>query len=117
MSRIKCRKDENVEAAAMNFQKNLSMLNISTNYSSQLSFYDYNIHVLSNQCSSFYTYDETAGKKGADSVCFMLSYFINTYLSNSFGHLIMFCNSYAGQSENYIVFHFLCVHSNIIDKI
>ena len=49
-------------ANCFDFQKNLKCLNISTQdvyYSRQLSFYSFNIHILSTQKVYFYCYDET----------------------------------------------------------
>ena len=52
------------EAIATDFGKNLPVPNLSTNnvyYRRQLSFYSFNIHILLNGHSNFYTYDKTVG--------------------------------------------------------
>ncbi|CAH1099014.1 unnamed protein product [Psylliodes chrysocephalus] len=76
---------DNVEAICMDYSKNLPIPNISTNdiyYSRQLSLYLFNVHVLSNQQSIFYSY-------------------INVK------RLKIFCDSCGGQNKNYTVFRFL----------
>lgn len=68
----KARKKNDIEAIAMDYQKNLPTPNISTNdvyYRRQLNFISFNVHVLSDSTSVFYTYDESVAHKGADDVC------------------------------------------------
>lgn len=67
----------------MDFGRNLQVPDISTSevyFKRQLSFYVFNVHVLSTGVSVFYTYDQTEGKKGADDVVSMLNHFICNYL-------------------------------------
>lgn len=55
----------------MDYQKNISLLNVSTNdvyYRRQLSMYSFNVHTLSLSRSVFFTYPEYVGKKGLDEV-------------------------------------------------
>lgn len=109
-ARKKTKKDTTIEAITMDFQKNLPLPNISTNdiyYRRQLSFYSFNVHILSDQRSFFYTYNETVAKKGSEEVCSMLYHFTTNFLSSSVQHLIIFCDSCAGQNKNYTVFRFL----------
>ncbi|XP_014261324.1 uncharacterized protein LOC106673655 [Cimex lectularius] len=89
------KKEVNFEAVAMDFQRNLPVPNITTNdayYRRQLNFMSFNIHVLSDSSSVFYTYDETEGKKGADDVCSMLNHFVSTVLSKDVRNLVIFCD-------------------------
>lgn len=98
------------EGICMDFQKNLKLPNISTNdvyYKRQLSYYLFNIHILSNSKSVFYVYDETTAKKGSDEVSSMLYDFIMFHLPNTVRHLTIFCDSCGGQNKNYNVFRFL----------
>ncbi|XP_065667483.1 uncharacterized protein LOC136087833 [Hydra vulgaris] len=98
------------EAIAFDFQKNLPLLNKSTNdmyYRRQLKFFSFNIHILSSDEAFLYTYDETVGKKGADGVCSMLYHFIINHLSDNVSELHFFCDGCAGQNKNYTVFRFL----------
>lgn len=107
----------------MDFQKNLPTPNITTNdvyYKRQLNFVSFNIHVLSDQTSVFYTYDESVAKKGADDVCSMIDHFVNSILPNTVRHLAIFCDSCAGQNKNYSVIrylHHLVTHQNRFDSV
>lgn len=63
----KARQNEDLESITMDYQKNLPTPNITTNdvyYKRQLNFISFNIHILSNQESLFYTYDESVARKG-----------------------------------------------------
>jgi len=102
--------DSTYLAIAMDFCKNLPCPNIPTNdvyYKRQLSFYAFNIHVLSTSASYFYTYDETIGKKGADDVCSFLANFLDNEVTETVKEVHIFCDSCAGQNKNYTVFRFL----------
>lgn len=101
---------ETKEAIVMDFQKNLPVPNISTNdvyYRRQLSFYMFNIHCLSDAKSFFFTYPETAGRKGADDVASMLFYFLFNELDAAVNEITLFCDSCGGQNKNWTVFRFL----------
>lgn len=103
---------KNVEFAAivMDYQKNLPLPNISTNdvyYKRQLSFYSFNIHVLSTREAIFYTYDQTIARKGSDEVVSFLNHFITKILPAEVKVLELFCDSCAGQNKNYLVFRYL----------
>nr|XP_022911724.1 uncharacterized protein LOC111422745 [Onthophagus taurus] len=90
--------------------KNLPVPNIPTNdvyYKRQLSFYMFNIHVLSTAESYFFTYDQTIAKKGADDVVSMLYHFCKNILPPEVRHLDIFCDSCAGQNKNYTLFRSL----------
>lgn len=66
------------KAITMDFQNKLPCPNITTNdvyYRRQLNFRRFNIHILSNLRSIFYTYDELIAKKGSGEVCSMLYHF------------------------------------------
>ncbi|KAK5647988.1 hypothetical protein RI129_002880 [Pyrocoelia pectoralis] len=109
-ARLQSQKNIKMEAIAMDFQKNLPIPNISTNdvyYKRQLSFYSFNIHVLSSGESLFYTYTETAGKKGSDEVASMLFDFIFNHLDNAVEELEIFCDSCCGQNKNYTLFRLI----------
>ncbi|XP_050308916.1 uncharacterized protein LOC126745187 [Anthonomus grandis grandis] len=69
---------DDTEAIAMDFQKNLSLPNVTTNdvyYKRQLTFISFNIHELACNNAIFYTYNETIGK-GANEVVSMLNHYI-----------------------------------------
>ncbi|KAJ8894283.1 hypothetical protein PR048_006897 [Dryococelus australis] len=96
--RIRAKKCDNVETIAMDYQKNVSLPNITTNdvyYRRQLSVYTFHIHVLSNGKSYFYTYPEFTAKKGSDEVASFLFDFIVNHLARS------------GQNENYTIVRFV----------
>ncbi|CAH0551164.1 unnamed protein product [Brassicogethes aeneus] len=84
------------ESIAMDFQKNFPLPNISTNdvyYKRQLSFYSFNIHVLSTADSYFYCYSENVAAKGSEEVISMLHHFIFTQLDKRLKQLEIFCDS------------------------
>jgi hypothetical protein len=117
--RKKSRKNEEVEAITVDFQKNLPTPNITTSdvyYRRQLNFISFNIHILSDSTSVFYTYDESVARKGADDVCSMIKHFVDNILSPTVKHLIIFCDSCAGQNKNYTVIRFLHYLVNKINK-
>ena len=76
-------------------------------YKRQLSFYSFNIHVLSSDDVYFYCYDETVAKKGADNVCSMLYHFINNHISEDVKDLDLFCDGCGGQNKNYTFIRFM----------
>ena len=76
-------------------------------YRRQLSFYNFNIHTLSNGDSNFYTYSEVHGKKGSDDVSSILFDFIMNHLPPQILELTIFCNSCCGQNKNFTVFRML----------
>ena len=93
----------------MDFCKNLPSPNISTYdvyYKRQLSFYAFNIHVLSTSAAYFYTCDETIGKKGSDDVCSFLNNFLNNEVPETVKELNIFCDNCAGQNKNSTVIRF-----------
>jgi hypothetical protein len=112
----KAKSDPSFEAICVDFMKNLPCPNLSTNdvyYRRQLSFYLFNVHVLSNHEVIFYAYDETIAKKGANDVCSMLHHFITTFLKPEVKHLEIFLDSCPGQNKNFTVFrflHYVCTH-------
>lgn len=115
--RKQSRKNAEVEAITMDYQKNLPTPNITTSdvyYRRQLNFISFNVHVLSDSTSVFYTYDESVARKGADDVCSMLDHFFSNVLGPEVRNLIIFCDSCAGQNKNYTVIRFLhhMVHKN-----
>lgn len=98
------------EAICLDFSKNLPLPNITTNdvyYKRQLSLYSLNIHVLSTSQAIFYTFPETVGNKGSDSVSSLLHHFVFNYLNEEVQHLEIFCDSCGGQNKNYTVFRLL----------
>lgn len=108
--RKESRKNTELEAVTMDFQKNLPTPNITTSdvyYRRQLNFISFNIHVLSDSTSVFYTYDESVARKGADDVCSMLEHFVCNELCSEVRHFIIFCDSCAGQNKNYTMLRFL----------
>ena len=112
-------KNEEVEAITVDYQKNLPTPNITTSdvyYRRQLNFISFNIHVLSDSTSIFYTYDESVAKKGADDVCSMLKHYFEHILSPTVKHLVMFCDSCAGQNKNFTVMRFLHYTVNTLKR-
>lgn len=108
------------ETITMDYQKNLSLPNIATNdvyYRRQLSFYMFNIHVLSTGESVFYCYSEEMGSKGADEVTSMLNYFIFYILDSQVKHLEIFCDSCSGQNKNYLVIKFCHYVVSIVKRL
>ena len=74
-------------------------------YKRQLSFYPFNIHVLSTSAAYFYTYDKTIGKKGSDDVCSFLNNLDNK-VPETVKELHIFYDNCAGQNKNYTVIRF-----------
>lgn len=108
--RKESRKHEELEAFTIDYQKNLPTPNITTSdvyYRRQLNFISFNIHVLSDSTSVFYTYDESVARKGADDVCSMLKHFFENILSSKVKHIVIFCDSCGGQNKNFTVIRFL----------
>jgi len=69
IARQEAKKTKKMAAVCMDFGKNISLPNITTNdvyYKRQLSMYSFNIHILSSQQSIFYVYNESIAKKGAN---------------------------------------------------
>lgn len=115
-TRIQCQSSSQKEAIAMDFQKNLSMPNITTNdvyYKRQLTLNLFNIHELSTSKSYFFCYPESIAKKGSDEVCSFLHHYIFNMLDKNTRELVIFCDSCGGQNKNYTVFRFIhyVVHS------
>jgi len=79
-------------------------------YRRQLNFISLNVHVLSDESSIFYTYDETVARKGEDDVCSMLEHYFFKILDPKVRQLIIFCDSCAGQNKNYTSIRFFSLH-------
>ncbi|XP_047139745.1 uncharacterized protein LOC124815274 [Hydra vulgaris] len=111
-ARLQAQQTLECSAICFDFQKNLKCPNISTQdvyYSRQLSFYSFNIHILSSQKVHFYCYDETVGNKSSDDVCSMLHDFFTFHLPENVKHIKLFCDSCescAGQNKNRTVLRF-----------
>lgn len=103
----------------MDYQRNLPTPNITTNdvyYRRQLNFISFNVHVLSDESSIFYTYDKTVARKGADDVCSMLEHYFFKILDPKVRQLIIFCDSCAGQNKKYTTmrfFHYMVCIKNV----
>lgn len=114
------KKIPDLEAIVMDYQRNLTIPNITTNdvnYHRQLNFISFNIYVLSDESSIFYTYDETVKRKGADDVCKMLEHYFFKILDSKVKQLIFFCDSCAGQNKNYTIirfFHYMVCKKNVL---
>jgi len=103
-------KNVEIEAVAMDFQKNLPIPNFPTNdvyYKRQLTLNSFNIHVLSTGSATFYAYPETIGGKGSNEVVSFLHHFIFVQLDARVRHLHIFCDSCGGQNKNFTVFRYL----------
>lgn len=99
-----------IEAIAIDFGKNLPTPNISTGevyFRRQLTFYIFNVHILSTGESIMYTYDETIGKKGSDDVASFLNDFFKTYLPIEVKTLYIFADSCGGQNKNHTIIKML----------
>ena len=68
-----CRYKVDHEAIVMDYAKNLPVPNLTTNdiyiIMRQLTLASFNIHVLSNDGSFFFSYHETIAKEGCNEVC------------------------------------------------
>ncbi|XP_072401358.1 uncharacterized protein [Diabrotica undecimpunctata] len=109
-ARKKAMKTVEMEAIALDYQKNLNLPNITTNdayYKRQLTFISFNIHVMSTNQPIFYCYPETVGGKGSNEVVSFLHNFIFLCLNENVGHLAIFCDSCGGQNKNFTMFRFL----------
>lgn len=122
-ARMKSKTDIEFQAIAMDYQKNVSLPNITTNdvyYKRQLSMYSFNIHVLSDASSFFFTYPENCGRKGSDEVVSFLFHFLQNHADHRVRHLEIFCDSAGGQNKNYTVtrfIHFVVHVMKILDSI
>lgn len=113
------RKNQNIEAITIDYGKNLPIPNISTNdvyYKRQLSFYLFNVHILSNGFSTFYCYDQTVAKKGSDDVVSMLHHFFTEVLSPQVRNLHIFADSCGGQNKNFTVIKYLHYCTVVLKK-
>lgn len=119
-ARLRAGNEKNFEAIAMDYQKNISLPNITTNdvyYKRQLSMFSFNIHVLSNADSYFYTYPEYMAKKGSDEVSSFLFHFIMNYLPAEVEHLHIFCDGAGGQNKNYTVIRFIHYVVSVVKRL
>lgn len=90
-------------AIAMDYQKNLSVPNISTNlvyYKRQLTVNLFNIHNLTTGEAYFFCYDQTIARKGSNEVASLLHHYIFNILAPDVKHLHIFCDSCGGQNKN-----------------
>lgn len=109
-ARKKSKKSSDYLAIALDYQKNISLPNVTTNdvyYLRQFSMYSFNIHVLSTGQSIFYSYPETFAKKGPNEVLSFLFHYITNFMDNNVKHLHIFCDSAGGQNKNYSMFRFI----------
>ncbi|KAL4153679.1 hypothetical protein QTP88_001512 [Uroleucon formosanum] len=110
IARQEAKKTKKMAAVCMDFGKNVSLPNITTNdvyYKRQLSMYSFNIHILSSQQSIFYVYNESIAKKGANEVASFIFHFIMNYLDDDVEELQIFCDSAGGQNKNHTIFRFI----------
>lgn len=109
-SRKLAQKDQSVLSIAMDFQKNVSLPNISTNdvyYKRQLSMFSFNVHTLSNNNATFYCYPEVNGKKGPEEVASFLFHYLNNFVDTDWVKTVhIFCDSAGGQNKNFTIFVF-----------
>lgn len=104
------RKDKMFLSIAMDYQKNVSLPNISTNdiyYKRQLSMYSFNIHSLHDNDAVFYSYPEVNGKKGSNEVASFLFHYVINYVDRTVKDLHIFCDSAGGQNKNFTIIRFL----------
>ncbi|KAJ8877628.1 hypothetical protein PR048_022083, partial [Dryococelus australis] len=110
LARKQARKVKEYVAITMNYGKNLLIPIFSTGevyYKRQLSFYQFNVHVLSDGSSTCYTYDQTIALKGSDEVASMLSNIFFEVLSSDVCEIHIFCDLCGGQNKNWTVIRFL----------
>lgn len=103
-------KTKTFEAICIDYGKNLSVPNVSTNdvyYRRQLSVFCFIIHILSNNTCYFFVYPESDGKKGSDNVCQMLFEFLKNHLDNNVENLQIYADSCGGQNKNITMIRFL----------
>lgn len=108
--RLTSQKIPSFEGICIDFGRNLSVPNITTNdayYKRQLSIYSFNVHILGSGKSVFYTYPECDGKKGSDNICQMLFHFVDNHLPENVENLHIFGDSCGGQNKNLTVYRFL----------
>lgn len=108
-ARKKAKSSVEYEALCLDYQRNLPIPNITTNdvyYKRQLSYYTFNIHQLSNGKSVWYGYSEDTAKKGCNEVVSFLHDYITNHLDNNVKHLLLFCDSCAGQNKNFTFFRY-----------
>lgn len=116
-------RDSSLVAIAMDYQKNVSLPNITTNdvyYKRQLSMNSFNIHNLADKKTYFYAYPETHARKGSDEVCTFLFDFLTNRGPQTMRHLHIFCDSCGGQNKNYNVFkaiHYIVHDVRLVDSI
>lgn len=109
-SRKESKQNAKVVSICMDYCKNVSLPNITTNdvyYKRQLSMYSFNIHNLSTGESYFYTYHEEIGGKGSNEVASFFFHFINNFLNDGVSEIRIFCDSCGGQNKNYNIFRFI----------
>ena len=107
LAKKNARQRSDLACICMDYTQNLPCLNIATNDSNYRRILRVLCTILSNNEVAFYTYNETRGKKGADDVISMLYHFSSVTLLPEVRHLEIFCDSCAGQNENYTVVRFL----------
>lgn len=118
--KMKARTDATFEAITLDYGKNSSLPNITTNdvyYRRQLSMYTFNIHVLSSSESYFYTYPEYVAKKGSDEVCSFLFHFIINSLDTEVQNLHIYCDGAGGQNKNYTVIRFVHYMVTVVKRL
>lgn len=109
-AKTEAKQNKTVEAIAIDFGRNLPTPNTSSSevyFRRQLTFYIFNVHILSTGESIMYTYDQTVGKKGCNDVASMLLHFFKNYLDKSVTHLNIFADSCGGQNKNHTIIKFL----------
>lgn len=100
------KRDSTKEVLTFDFQQNMPLPVHSSGdvfYKIQLWFFNFCIHVGSDQRSYFYVYDETVGGKGQNEVASFLSHFINTYLRPEVTDLYIFSDNCSSQNKNYML--------------
>ena len=103
-------RQQRFESIGFDFQKNLNLPNLSTNdfhYRRKLSFYSFNIHMISSNEVFLYCYYETIARKGADEVTSMLNEFFIKHLNKEIQSVELFCDLCAGQNKNYTLIRFM----------
>lgn len=61
---------------------------------------------MSDTISVFYLYDKSVARKWADVVCLKLKHVFENIHSPTVKHIIVFCDSCAGQNKNFMVMRF-----------
>lgn len=93
------KKTSDLETIVMDYQRNIPVPKITTNYVyylQQFVMHVFNVHVFADDLSIFYTYDETVVRNRADYACSVLEHNFLKMLDPKVRKLVTFCDSCVG---------------------